>query len=206
MMYIYLEDQLVFILLSFVCGMFLSFVYDIFRILRSLRGNVYFKGSLSNNFFSELNFFDGYNAIRKKLLLLNEKSKASFLLFFFEDIIFSFITVICILALIYGANYGIPRAFSVVAVILGFLAFRFTFGNVALRLIEYFLYFFGLVLYFLLFPVYFLLRKILKMIYKCYRLLYNRMRRRIIVRLSRKELKSIEKFMVGYLKKLKVTN
>ena len=78
--------QLVFILLSFVCGMFLSFVYDIFRILRSLRGNVYFKGSLSNNFFSELNFFDGYNAIRKKLLLLNEKSKASFLLFFFEDI------------------------------------------------------------------------------------------------------------------------
>ena len=153
MMYIYLEDQLVFILLSFVCGMFLSFVYDIFRILRSLRGNVYFKGSLSNNFFSELNFFAGYNAIRK----------ASFLLFFFEDIIFSFITVICILALIYGANYGIPRAFSVVAVILGFLAFRFTFGNVALRLIEYFLYFFGLVLYFLLFPGYFLFIKILKM-------------------------------------------
>ena len=170
-MHVYLKDHFIFLTASFVVGLVLSFIYDMFRLIRIVRTRRYISKHPPSQVLSSLRLISFYEDQRKKTF--NKKSELLFI--FVEDILYSVIVCIFTLILVYGFNYGKIRLFSVVGMIFGFYAWRFTFGRLVIYICEYLIYLITVLLFYVLFPFSFLIRKIKKVIYKFTNLLYNKL-------------------------------
>ena len=173
-MYVYLKDQFLFLTASFVVGIFLGSVYDIFRIFRIMRGHKYSDCFSPLKKLDRLSVLYKYNNFRKSFQKNIFIKRIDLFFVFIEDILYSIILIVTLLILIYGGNYGIARSFSFCAIIVGFVLYRFTIGRVFILVFEYLLYFFGAILFLVFYPIAFFIKKTSKMIYKSILLIYNR--------------------------------
>ena len=172
-MYVYQSDLFAFLLASFACGMFLSALYDVFRVCRLISCGAC-RGRFSPDVgFGTLSFLARYNAHRrKKSANIGKFSHISVI--FISDIFYFLLASLVIVLLFYGYNWGRSRLFSVLGIIGGFFMWRITFGRLILLAFEYLFYIFGALLYFCSLPLVILFQKIKKTIYKPLSVVYNK--------------------------------
>lgn len=173
-MHVYLKDHFAFLFESFFVGVLLSVTYDIFRIIRVARGVRYDRITSPEHIFSRYSFLRIYNEFSKKRCNKNNRGIRNTVFFFLEDIFYSLIITLTVLILVYGANYGIPRLFSFVGMLLGFFIYRITLGRFVILFSEYICYFAGAIIFYLFYPFIFLLIKTKKVIYKSLLIIYNK--------------------------------
>lgn len=188
-MYVYFKDQLIFLTVSVLCGVFLSFIYDIFRVLRIARGYNIKKTPIPEDYRPKSKFLSLYTDHYLTSVKKKRSSKIAFLMFMADDILFSVIISLFVVVIVYGYNNGIPRAFSFFGFCLGFCLWRMTGGRVVIYLSERICFLVGALFFYLFYPIYFLFTKIKKLIYKTYFVLYNK---RVKAKKQKKE-KIIEK-------------
>ena len=181
-MHVYLRDYFVYMIVSFICGIALSVIYDIIRIFRLLRGNVYYSFFAKSRFYSSLNVFFFYEKKRKK----NKNEKLEWVIFFFEDLIYSFLVCLVIVVSAYCFNFGMVRFFSILSLLIGYILWRIAFGRFFMRVFEHIVYILRVILFYVFYPFIFLIEKIKKVIYKSLLLLYNNIR-------NKKALKTVSK-------------
>ncbi len=200
-MYVYIKDQFVFLICSFCSGIFLSLLYDLFRIVRVSRGNRYSNKLSPEHVISKCRILKLYNrySVRRSEKIQNKRTE--FILVFAEDIIYSAFVILTVQILVFGGNYGIPRLFSFVGIAVGFLLCRISLGKMFMLVSEYISYFAGALIYYILYPFYYLFVKIKKMIYKTNNMIYNRYVKRILKKKSKKKLQDIQFFMLNFAKK-----
>ena len=197
-MHVYLKDQLVFLVASFFAGVFLSLLYDVFRVLRVSRGNRYAGGLSPERVASKLKLLSRYNSYSERRSKKKQMQKTEYILVAAEDVFYSLLLVLTVQVLVFGGNYGIPRFFSFFGIIVGFFISRVTIGKLIMLLSEYITYFAGAVIYYLLLPFYFLVLKIKKMIYKFKNMIYNRYVRARICKNSKIELSNVKKMLINF--------
>ncbi|MBQ2863145.1 MAG: spore cortex biosynthesis protein YabQ [Clostridia bacterium] len=160
---------------SFICGFVLSFVYDIFRILRIVRGNVYDFAGIKSRFYSHFSMFAFYEKHKKQ----KKNKKLEWVIYFFEDLIYSLLVCVVVVISAYCFNYGKVRFFSIMSLAFGFVLWRVIFGALFVTVFEHFIYFLKVILFYIFYPITFLCGKIKKVIYKSIRLLYNKKREKM---------------------------
>ena len=172
-MYVHLKDQLVFLVVSFLCGFALSIVYDIFRVLRMARGYNITTLPIKEDRSTSFKIFSSYTDRYLKSVKRKSNSWIGYLIFFIDDLLFFLILTISVLIVVYGFSNGIPRAFSFLALLCGFYVWRYTFSRVVLFIFLRLFFVLGGVLFFVFYPIIILFEKFKKLIYKAKRLLYN---------------------------------
>ncbi len=201
-MHVYLKDQFVFLAASFAVGIFLSLLYDVFRVLRVSRGNRYSKGLSPEKIISKVCLLKLYNSFSKRRSDKKRNQNIEYILVLLEDILYSLLLCMTVQILVFGGNFGIPRFFSFVGIMAGFILSRITFGKVIMLTSEYIAYFIGAFLYYLLYPFYFLFLKIKKVIYKLSNMVYNRYVKVKVRKSSEKNILLIQKFISDFSKNI----
>ena len=171
-MHVYLKDHFLYLAVSFVCGFALSIVYDLFRIFRLVRGNVYNSSFTQSRCYSALSMFAFYEKNKKQI----KNERVEWIIYFFEDLIYSLIVCIVVVISAYCFNYGMVRFFSVLSMVLGYVLWRIIFGRFFIMTFEHIVYILRVALFYFFYPMTFLCKKIKKVIYKSIILLYNKKR------------------------------
>ena len=182
-MHVYLKDHFTFLYASFICGLLLSLIYDVFRIIRMFGGGQKSIHIDKHSRFFSCSFFKFYERN-------NTDKKRSFLFdafVFIEDILFSMAACVLLLIIIYAFNYGRIRLFSIVAISCGFFVWRAISSRTVFVILEYLIYMIKVLLFYLFFPLHFLIIKIKKMIYKLVLIIYNSLRNKTAYKSNRTE-------------------
>jgi len=163
-MFVFQKELAIFLLWAMIAGSFLGIVYDLFRIRRS----IFLKCSIS-----------------KKIKHLE------FIWVFLEDLLFFMICGITVCITVFYLNSGKIRGIAVFSSLVGFVLYRFTVGNLFVRLVNSFAVF----LYNILCKVYYVtLLPIFKVIFWIFELSVLMVLRKIYTAcIIKKNLKSAEK-------------
>ncbi len=102
-------DFIPYVLWSFLLGIFISAIYDVFRIRRfALR-----KTEAAARLFKRLSLVDA-------------------VLCFFEDILIILFSAVCVILLSFKLSRGIPRWYGIFAVLIGFTLYHVTLGRIVM--------------------------------------------------------------------------
>lgn len=195
-MYVYLYEHLRFALSSFILGIILFALYEVFFILKMF----IFGFELSDFYISakKLPLVQNYNKRLVERNIKKNKNIISSVIIFVFDLLYMLLVSILVLILNFYMNNGIPRFFSFLSLYSGYRMSNRILHKPIYYSIEFIIYISGYVLYILLYPINIIVLKIQKMIYKLYSLIYNKVKNKSKAANSKKRLGVLCKKLCEY--------
>lgn len=174
MMLVYQQKEfLLLVLQSFLCGVALGGVYDIFRISRLIMGlNPFSDAGVSA--LSERN----YPLIGRIRTAPRRILGAGNILLFFEDILFMLIATAAILILLFFRNDGKFRLIVILLALLGFLCYYISIGRIVIRFSAFIVFLLKLIWAYAVFILLFPIKCALRLISRLWRAVLARIRLR----------------------------